>query len=168
MPYLEQLGVRYHMLSKPIIDMAKTCMDPKRPSLCSFCSRMKRGMLYSCMREHATPVSPSASTLMTVSASTCQRPPPTPYVLVRHSFRGRRPQSTLGAEALRACASRGGGLMPEVGAVVESFVMSAWHNGSLRTMKANYWVQQDDIRVIRPMVSLPPPYTPSMPARRPV
>ena len=51
-PYLEQLGVRYHMLSKPIIDMAKTCMDPKRPSLCSFCSRMKRGMLYSCMREH--------------------------------------------------------------------------------------------------------------------
>jgi tRNA(Ile)-lysidine synthase TilS/MesJ len=24
----------------------------KRPSLCSFCSRMKRGMLYSCMREH--------------------------------------------------------------------------------------------------------------------
>jgi len=58
--------------------------------------------------------------------------------------------------------------MPEVGAVVESFVMSAWHNGSLRTMKANYSVQQDDIRVIRPMVSLPPPYAPSMPARRPV
>lgn len=28
-PYLEQLGVRYHMLSKPIIEMAKTSMDPK-------------------------------------------------------------------------------------------------------------------------------------------
>ena len=28
-PYLEQLGVRYHMLSKPIIAMAKTSMDPK-------------------------------------------------------------------------------------------------------------------------------------------
>jgi tRNA 2-thiocytidine biosynthesis protein TtcA len=51
-PYLEELGVRYHVLSKPIIEMAKTCMDPKRPSLCSFCSRMKRGLLYSCMREH--------------------------------------------------------------------------------------------------------------------
>ena len=45
--------------------------------------------------------------------------------------------------------------MVRVCIVVESFVMSAWHNGSLRTMKANYWVQQDDIRVIRPMVSLP-------------
>ena len=50
--YMEHLGVRYHLLSKPIIEMAKTCMDAKRPSLCSFCSRMKRGMLYSCMREH--------------------------------------------------------------------------------------------------------------------
>ena len=30
--------------------------------------------------------------------------------------------------------------------------MSAWHNGSLRTMKANYWVQQEDVRVIRPLV----------------
>ena len=45
--------------------------------------------------------------------------------------------------------------MVRVCIVVESFVMSAWHNGSLRTMKANYWVQQDDIRVIRPVVSLP-------------
>lgn len=30
--------------------------------------------------------------------------------------------------------------------------MSAWHNGNLRTMKANYWVQQEDVRVIRPLV----------------
>jgi hypothetical protein len=50
--YTSHLGVRYHMLSKPIIEMAKTCMDVKRPSLYSFCSRMKHGMLYSCMREH--------------------------------------------------------------------------------------------------------------------
>ena len=57
--------------------------------------------------------------------------------------------------------------MTRVGSVVESFVMSAWHNGSLRTMKANYWVQQDDIRVIRPMVSLPPsmPAMPAMPTK---
>ncbi len=39
-------------------------------------------------------------------------------------------------------------------AVVESFVMSAWHNGALRTMKANYYVQQKDLRVIRPLVLL--------------
>ena len=44
---MQQLGVQYHFLSKPIIEMAKTSMDPKRPSLCSFCSRMKRGLLYS-------------------------------------------------------------------------------------------------------------------------
>jgi hypothetical protein len=50
--YMAQLGVRYHMLRKPIIEMAKASMDPKRPSLCSFCSRIKRGLLYSCMREH--------------------------------------------------------------------------------------------------------------------
>lgn len=30
--------------------------------------------------------------------------------------------------------------------------MSAWHNGNLRTMKANYRVQQEDVRVIRPLV----------------
>ena len=51
-PYLASLGVTYHVLSKPIITMAKEKMDPKRPSICSFCSRMKRGMLYSCMREN--------------------------------------------------------------------------------------------------------------------
>ena len=32
--------------------------------------------------------------------------------------------------------------------------MSAWHNGALRTMKANYYVQQKDLRVIRPLVLL--------------
>ena len=52
-PYLAELGVTYHYLSKPIIEMAKTHMDRKRPSLCSFCSRIKRGLLYSCMREVA-------------------------------------------------------------------------------------------------------------------
>jgi hypothetical protein len=36
-PYLEQLGVRYHMLSKPIIEMAKTSMDPKAGILKCLC-----------------------------------------------------------------------------------------------------------------------------------
>jgi len=99
--YLKELGVEYHMLSKPIIEMAKTHMDPKRPSLCAFCSRMKRGMLYSCMREKGYNV----------------------LVLGQH-----------------------------LDDFAESFFMSAIHNGLLRTMKANYWVQQEDVRVCRPLL----------------
>merc|ERR1712203_761516 len=34
----------------------------------------------------------------------------------------------------------------------ESFVMSAFQNGILRTMKANYYVEAGDLRVIRPLV----------------
>lgn len=34
----------------------------------------------------------------------------------------------------------------------ESFLMSAFHGGQLRTMKANYLVKQKDLRVIRPLV----------------
>lgn len=99
--YLKAMGVQYHMLSKPIIEMAKVHLDPKRPSLCAFCSRMKRGMLYSCMREHGY----------------------TNLVLGQH-----------------------------LDDFAESFFMSAIHNGLLRTMKAHYWVQQEDVRVCRPLL----------------
>merc|ERR1712151_675281 len=34
----------------------------------------------------------------------------------------------------------------------ESFLMSAFRNGALRTMKANYYVGEQDIRVCRPLV----------------
>ena len=37
--------------------------------------------------------------------------------------------------------------------LAESFVMSAFHNGALRTMKANYTIDQKDLRVIRPLVT---------------
>lgn len=100
-PYLAAMGVEYHMLSKPIIELAKTCIDPKRPSICAFCSRMKRGMLYSCMREKNYNV----------------------LVLGQH-----------------------------LDDFAESFFMSGIHNGLLRTMKANYWVQQEDVRVCRPLL----------------
>lgn len=36
--------------------------------------------------------------------------------------------------------------------LAESFVMSAFHNGLLRTMKANYTIDKGDLRVIRPLV----------------
>ena len=99
--YMKALGVKYHMLSKPLIQMAKCHLDPKKPSICSFCSRMKRGMLYSCMREHGY----------------------TSLALGQH-----------------------------LDDMAESFVMSAFLNGNLRTMKANYFVEAGDLRVIRPLV----------------
>jgi hypothetical protein len=34
--------------------------------------------------------------------------------------------------------------------LAESFLMSAFHNGRLRTMKANYSVAEGDLRVVRP------------------
>eukprot|EP00929_Paragymnodinium_shiwhaense_P069063 TRINITY_DN34842_c0_g1_i1.p1 TRINITY_DN34842_c0_g1~~TRINITY_DN34842_c0_g1_i1.p1 ORF type:complete len:1196 (-),score=255.17 TRINITY_DN34842_c0_g1_i1:377-3964(-) len=99
--YMEALGVPYHFLSKPLIEMAKCHLDPKKPSICSFCARMKRGMLYTCMRENGYNV----------------------LCLGQH-----------------------------LDDFAESFLMSAWRNGALRTMKANYFVEQGDVRVARPLV----------------
>ncbi len=36
--------------------------------------------------------------------------------------------------------------------LAESFMMSAFHGGQLRTMKANYIIEEGDLRVIRPLV----------------
>jgi tRNA(Ile)-lysidine synthase TilS/MesJ len=49
--YMESLGVKYHYLTQPIVELAKTAMTGKQ-SICAFCSRMKRGMLYGCMRQN--------------------------------------------------------------------------------------------------------------------
>ena len=70
-------------------------------SICSFCARMKRGVLYAC----------------------CRRENYNVLVLGQH-----------------------------LDDLAESFIMSAFHNGALRTMKANYHVQQGDLRVIRPLI----------------
>ncbi|KAL3661679.1 hypothetical protein V7S43_013438 [Phytophthora oleae] len=47
--YMRALGVEYHYLSENIIERA-TC-ELNGDSLCSYCSRMKRGVLYSCCRK---------------------------------------------------------------------------------------------------------------------
>ncbi|ETK76739.1 hypothetical protein F441_17268 [Phytophthora nicotianae CJ01A1] len=47
--YMRALGVEYHYLSENIIERA-TC-EMNGDSLCSYCSRMKRGVLYSCCRK---------------------------------------------------------------------------------------------------------------------
>lgn len=98
-PYLKTLGIPYHMLSYPIIELAKTHMQ--KESICAFCSRMKRGLLYSCMPQHNYNV----------------------LVLGQH-----------------------------LDDICESFLMSAFHNGSLNTMKAHYVIGKGDVRVCRPLI----------------
>ena len=98
--YMESLGIKYHYLSQPIVEIAKTAMTGKQ-SICAFCSRMKRGMLYRCMRENGYNV----------------------LALGQH-----------------------------LDDLVESFLMSCFRNGAMRTMKANYFVKERDLRVIRPLI----------------
>ena len=98
--YMASLGVKYHFLSQPIVEIAKTAMTGKQ-SICAFCSRMKRGMLYRCMRENGYNV----------------------LALGQH-----------------------------LDDLVESFLMSCFRNGAMRTMKANYFVKERDLRVIRPLI----------------
>uniref|UniRef100_A0A0G4F6Q6 C2H2-type domain-containing protein n=1 Tax=Chromera velia CCMP2878 TaxID=1169474 RepID=A0A0G4F6Q6_9ALVE len=98
MEYCKELGITYHFLSFPLIELAKHHMQ--RQSVCAFCSRMKRGILYSCMRKYGYTV----------------------LALGQH-----------------------------LDDLAESFVMSAFHNGTLNTMKAHYTVEEGDLRVCRPL-----------------
>ena len=47
---MKTLGIQYYFLSERIIDRAKIQMTGD--SICSFCSRMKRGSLYTCARKN--------------------------------------------------------------------------------------------------------------------
>lgn len=98
-PYMKSIGVTYHFLSEPIVEMAKSKLQGD--SLCAFCSRFKRGLLYSCCRENNY----------------------NKLVLAQH-----------------------------LDDLAESFLMSALHNGQIRTMKANYEIEAGDVRVIRPLI----------------
>ncbi|KAI9914156.1 hypothetical protein PsorP6_006312 [Peronosclerospora sorghi] len=95
--YMHALGVPYYYLSENIIERAMCEMNGD--SLCSYCSRMKRGVLYTCCRKYGF----------------------NKLVLAQH-----------------------------LDDLAESFLMSAMHNGQLRTMKAKYWNDQRDVQVIRP------------------
>uniref|UniRef100_M4B796 Aminotransferase class V domain-containing protein n=1 Tax=Hyaloperonospora arabidopsidis (strain Emoy2) TaxID=559515 RepID=M4B796_HYAAE len=96
--YMRALGVPYYYLSENIIERAMCEMNGD--SLCSYCARMKRGVLYTCCRTHGF----------------------NKLVLAQH-----------------------------LDDLVESFFMSAMHNGQLRTMKATYWNDQQDVEVLRPL-----------------
>ncbi|KAH9373373.1 hypothetical protein HPB48_018426 [Haemaphysalis longicornis] len=97
--YLEVLGVPYFYEEQCIVEQASAL--PECTSICSFCSRMKRGRIYACARREGYNV----------------------LALGQH-----------------------------LDDLTESFVMSVFHNGRLRTMKANYLVREGDLRVTRPLV----------------
>ncbi|XP_052796961.1 uncharacterized protein LOC128229235 [Mya arenaria] len=98
--YLASLGVPYFYESQCIMDQASN-LPYECASICSFCSRMKRGIIYACARREGYNV------------------------------------LALGQHLDDLC---------------ESFLMSIFHNGNLRTMKAHYTVEEGDLRVIRPLV----------------
>jgi len=98
-PYLAKLGVPYFFEAQPIMELAKEHMG--KPSYCSFCSRIKRGIMYRILRDEGYNV----------------------LALGQH-----------------------------LDDLAESFLMSAFHGGQLRTMKASYLNDAGDVRVIRPMV----------------
>lgn len=48
-PYLAALGIEYHYVRRPIMELAQEHMG--RNSYCAFCSRLKRGLMYQTARE---------------------------------------------------------------------------------------------------------------------
>ena len=98
-PYLADLGIEYHYMREPIMDMAKEHMG--KNSYCAFCSRIKRGIIYNTARQNEYNV----------------------IALAQH-----------------------------LDDLAESFLMSAFHGGRLKTMKAQYPNDDGDLRIIRPLV----------------
>jgi len=105
-PYVASLGIPYFFESQPIMDLGKEHMDSD--SYCSWCARMKRGIMYSTARREGYKV----------------------LALAQH-----------------------------LDDLAESFLMSAFHGGQLRTMKAHYTIDKGDLRVIRPLVYTREPQT---------
>lgn len=99
--YFKALGIPYFYETQNIIQAAQSATGGVT-SICSFCSRMKRGRLYACIRREGYNV----------------------LALGQH-----------------------------LDDLAESFMMSAFHNGFLRTMKAAYTNDEGDIRIIRPFVN---------------
>ncbi len=98
-PYMAELGVAYFFREQAIMQEAEKHMSGD--SFCAYCSRMKRGIMYSTARQAGFNV----------------------LVLAQH-----------------------------LDDLAESFLMSAFNTGQLKTMKANYTIDAGDLRVIRPLV----------------
>jgi tRNA 2-thiocytidine biosynthesis protein TtcA len=98
-PYMAGLGVPFHRVQEPIFERARSHMSGD--SYCSWCARMKRGVMYATARREG-------------------------YNLLA--------------------------LAQHLDDLAESFLMSAFHGGQLRTMKAHYRNDAGDLRIIRPLV----------------
>ncbi|XP_054721621.1 uncharacterized protein LOC129231354 [Uloborus diversus] len=96
--YLKALNVPYFYEEQDIISQAA---NVECSSICSFCSRLKRGRIYACARREGYNV----------------------IALGQH-----------------------------LDDLAESFLMSVFHNGRLRTMKAHYTDESSSLRIIRPFV----------------
>jgi tRNA(Ile)-lysidine synthase TilS/MesJ len=97
--HYDAIGVSYFYAEQPIMAEAREHMDGD--SFCAYCSRMKRGIMY----------------------TTCRR---------------------LGYNVLA--------LAQHLDDLAESFLLSAFHGGRLRTMKAHYLNDAGDVRIIRPLI----------------
>jgi len=97
--YYHRLGLPFYYVSEPIMEDAKSRM--RGDSFCSYCARMKRGIMYATCRKHGYNV----------------------LALAQH-----------------------------LDDLAESLLMSLFHGGQLRTMKAHYVNDDGDIRIIRPLV----------------
>jgi tRNA 2-thiocytidine biosynthesis protein TtcA len=93
------IGVPGFYAEQPIMEQAREHMDGD--SFCAYCSRMKRGIMYTICRREGYNV----------------------LALAQH-----------------------------LDDLAESFLMSAFHGGQLRTMKACYTNDAGDVRIIRPLV----------------
>lgn len=98
-PYLKMLSIEYFYVKEAILEMADKHMSGD--SYCSFCARIKRGVMYSTARKHGYNV----------------------LALAQH-----------------------------LDDLAESLLMSAFHSGKLKTMKAHYVNNDGDLRIIRPLV----------------
>jgi len=97
--YLASLSVPYYYCKENMLELAAKSLQ--KDSICSFCARRKRGMLYGACKE-------------------------------------------AGATVLA--------MGQHLDDLAESFMMSAFRNGALSTMKAAYTARDYPVRIIRPMV----------------
>jgi tRNA 2-thiocytidine biosynthesis protein TtcA len=110
---MQQLGIPYFYLSDDLIEQAK---ERQPRSICSWCSRMKRGMIYTCCRYGSALFDVvCASMLLWLTTMSC--------------LLDRREGYNVLAFA------------QHMDDFAESFMMSFFFNGDLRTMKAHYTIE---------------------------
>jgi tRNA 2-thiocytidine biosynthesis protein TtcA len=107
----------------------------QRDSICAYCSRMKRGILYSTARREGYNVLALGQHLDDLAES-----------FVSRAFPSWNRSILAEIDLCHACSCH------EISRTeTPRQVMSAFNNGKLRTMKAHYQIEAGDLRVIRPL-----------------